>query len=420
VAINGCRGNHEGAANIYQKYLPYPYVNPCYFSFDYGPLHVAVIDQYISYSTGSAQNNWLADDLSTSIKPFKIVMYHEPAWGAGTHSNDTTTQNDIHPLCVQNGVQMCVNGHNHNYVRCDVDGIHHITSGGGGAGLYDVDLGDPYVVTATKALNFQTVEILDTFQASGGTTTCGDDTCEGNENQCNCPEDCGTPPSTETSCTDGVDNDCDNYTDCADADCDSDPACQCGNGTCDPGEDCHTCPDDCISRTTPPKFAYCCGDGTCEGDENETNCAVDCGGGSFCGDETCDPGEDQCNCPDDCGTPPSTETSCTDEIDNDCDTDVDCDDSDCIGDPACPTCGDETCDPGEDQCNCPADCGTPPSTETSCTDEVDNDCDTYVDCDDPDCEGDPACPDCGDPGDPCTTGEDCCSGRCNTGLGVCK
>ena len=133
---------------------------------------------------------------------------------------------------------------------------------------------------------------------------------------------------------------------------------------------------------------------------------------SVCGDGTCDPGEDQCNCPDDCGTPPSTETSCTDGVDNDCDNYTDCDDSDCLGDPACPTCGDETCDPGEDQCNCPDDCGTPPSTETSCTDGVDNDCDTYTDCDDSDCDGDPACPDCLPKGAACTDNAECCSGNC--------
>jgi len=137
-------------------------------------------------------------------------------------------------------------------------------------------------------------------------------------------------------------------------------------------------------------------------------------GGSYCGDGTCDPGEDQCNCPDDCGTPPSNETSCTDGIDNDCDTYTDCDDSDCDGDPACPSCGDGTCDPDEDQCNCPEDCGTPPSTETSCTDGIDNDCDTDVDCDDSDCDGDPACPstECGN--GVCEEGEDCnsCSADC--------
>jgi len=128
----------------------------------------------------------------------------------------------------------------------------------------------------------------------------------------------------------------------------------------------------------------------------------------YCGNSTCDGSEDKCNCPGDCGAPPSTETSCTDEIDNDCDGYTDCDDSDCDSDPACQGgyCGDDTCDPGEDQCNCPEDCGTPPSTETSCTDEIDNDCDTYVDCDDSDCDEDPACQGCDNDGT-CESGEDC-------------
>lgn len=45
-------------------------------------------------------------------------------------------------------------------------------------------------------------------------------------------------------------------------------------------------------------------------------------------------------------------------------------------------------DPGEDSCNCPDDCGTPPSSEVpgaTCDDESDNDCDGLTDCHDPDC-----------------------------------
>jgi sialate O-acetylesterase len=118
---------------------------------------------------------------------------------------------------------------------------------------------------------------------------------------------------------------------------------------------------------------------------------------SVCGDGTCNPGESSCGCPEDCGPPASTESSCSDGIDNDCDGFTDCLDSECSEDPACEVsyCGDETCDPDEDQCNCSDDCGTPPSTETSCTDEIDNDCDTYIDCDDhSDCDSDPACQGC--------------------------
>jgi sialate O-acetylesterase len=135
-------------------------------------------------------------------------------------------------------------------------------------------------------------------------------------------------------------------------------------------------------------------------------------GGPVCGDGNCDPGEDQCNCASDCGAPPATETNCSDGIDEDCDDDTDCDDVDCLDDPACPYCGDASCDPDEDQCNCAADCGTPPSMETICTDGDDNDCDNNIDCDDFDCLGVPPCPDCLPKRAACTDNADCCSNNC--------
>lgn len=104
---------------------------------------------------------------------------------------------------------------------------------------------------------------------------CNDGTCNAGEDECNCPQDCGTPPGSETfMCTDSVDNDCDVDTDCDDTDCDSDPACAvpgCDNdGVCDPGEDCSSCSNDCSGRTKgKPSNRYCCGDGnqqTAEGD----------------------------------------------------------------------------------------------------------------------------------------------------------
>jgi hypothetical protein len=138
-----------------------------------------------------------------------------------------------------------------------------------------------------------------------------------------------------------------------------------------------------------------------------------------CGDGTCGAGEDSCSCPSDCGAAPTSETSCSDGIDNDCDGFVDCDDADCGSDPACaaPFCGDLVCDAGEDQCNCAIDCGSPPSTETQCSDGVDNDCDGLVDGDDPDCQLS-----CGDVGSSCTTDSDCCSNKCRgrPGAQTCK
>jgi probable HAF family extracellular repeat protein len=71
---------------------------------------------------------------------------------------------------------------------------------------------------------------------------CGDGNCDAGEDQCSCADDCGTPPATESVCVDGIDNDCDQNTDCDDPDCTAgpDPACLCGQrgDSCSGGSDC--------------------------------------------------------------------------------------------------------------------------------------------------------------------------------------
>ncbi|MBI1920600.1 MAG: metallophosphoesterase [Geobacter sp.] len=157
----GVRGNHEGTGTSFLKYFPFPYVSNFYWSFDYGPAHIIVLDQYATYTSGSAQYNWLVNDLASTTKPWKIVTFHEPAWGAGTHANNTTTQNVLHPLFKQYGVDLIVNGHNHNYARAVAEGKNYVTAGGGGAPLYTPDPAMTNVVKTDQSYHYCEINIQD-------------------------------------------------------------------------------------------------------------------------------------------------------------------------------------------------------------------------------------------------------------------
>ncbi len=163
VPVEGARGNHEGTGTYYKKYFPYPYASNFYWSYDYGPVHVVVLDQYVSYTPGSAEYNWLTNDLASTTKPWKILLFHEPGWSAGgSHANNTTVQTYIQPLCKQYGVDLVLNGHNHYYSRAVVDGVQHITTGGGGAPLYAPDPTYPNIVATDQSYHYLEIDIQGT------------------------------------------------------------------------------------------------------------------------------------------------------------------------------------------------------------------------------------------------------------------
>jgi hypothetical protein len=157
VPIQGCLGNHNlRAADGYHaqsyygtlltnKYWPYPFVEPntSYWSFDYGPVHVAVLDQYATgtYSgsnrVGATQLAWLKEDLRTTTRPWKFVILHETGY-AGTGTNGTAYQevrNTLQPVFDQNDVDIVFAGHEHYYCHAARGGVAHVTTGGGGGGL---------------------------------------------------------------------------------------------------------------------------------------------------------------------------------------------------------------------------------------------------------------------------------------------
>jgi len=194
--------------------------------------------------------------------------------------------------------------------------------------------------------------------------------------------------SSEVDCDDGIDNDGDNYFDCADQDCSG-----YGEGYCDYGE---TCAYDCSSE-------------------------YDASGGCSDGADNDEDGDSDCYDPD-CSSDPSCVASyeyeyasdgCFDGVDNDGDSFYDCDDSDCSSDSSCyesdcyddtdndndgyTDCADEDCSGyGEGYCDygetCSYDCTYEHDVSGGCSDGADNDEDGSYDCSDPDCKGYDGCP----------------------------
>jgi hypothetical protein len=163
MPYQSCMGNHEGTGVLFTKYFPYPFVSGRYWSFDYGPAHFICVDQYTSYSTGSAQLTWIENDLAASTKEWNFIYLHEPGWTSGHHSNEIPVQDYIQPLCEQYGVPIVFGGHNHYYSRALVNGVHHITTGGGGAPPYSPTAGYPYIVYKISAYHYCMVEIDGAF-----------------------------------------------------------------------------------------------------------------------------------------------------------------------------------------------------------------------------------------------------------------
>jgi hypothetical protein len=159
----------------------------------------------------------------------------------------------------------------------------------------------------------------------------------------------------ETNCRDGVDDDGNGLTDCAD------PSCylqSCGQG----------CRCQALARAE-----LNCTDGQDNDGDSQVDCADDQCAGAGCGDGGCI-----------CQGNKKTETVCADRRDNDDDAQSDCADPDCDGQ-LCESGGTRRCASGSCLCN-----GGTPQAETPaagrCRDRVDNDCDGETDCQEAACE----------------------------------
>ena len=114
------------------------------YSFDWGPVHVTCLDVMSSdYTEGSPQLKWLEKDLATTDRPWKVAMFHAPAYGASRHGDSETIQQSIVPALTRGKVDLVLSGHDHIYARFfPSSGPTYVVTGGGGQSLYPVNQND--------------------------------------------------------------------------------------------------------------------------------------------------------------------------------------------------------------------------------------------------------------------------------------
>jgi len=137
-------GNHENQAHWFDDFVSQP-GNEHYFSFNYGNSHFIFLDSNQSCAPGTDQYEWLVKDLASETckeATFRFVFFHHPPyskhWGG-----ENRMRKYVVPLIEKGKVDICFNGHVHNYERgCSLNkkvgsSIHYVITGGGGAPLSD-------------------------------------------------------------------------------------------------------------------------------------------------------------------------------------------------------------------------------------------------------------------------------------------
>jgi hypothetical protein len=180
-------GNHDALSQNYlvqfaQPQAGVPEQDELYFSFDYGPMHIVVLNDSpyrgdLAGSLAGAQLNWLRQDLTRANTnrarvPWIVVVHHKPAFSSARHSDAPDTvfiRANWPPVFDQQGVDIVLSGHDHQYeVSKELDGMGrevsgrrgtvYVVSAGAGAELYPVG-NQPWKRYSESVSNFVLVHV---------------------------------------------------------------------------------------------------------------------------------------------------------------------------------------------------------------------------------------------------------------------
>lgn len=112
-------GNHEYFDGEPVGYLDYWNNAPHYYSVNAGGWHLVSLDSTTDFNQvtpGSAQYEWLKQDLAANQTSCTLVYFHHPYMDV-TNPADDVRLSSLWSLMAQSGVDAVLNGHAHNYQR---------------------------------------------------------------------------------------------------------------------------------------------------------------------------------------------------------------------------------------------------------------------------------------------------------------
>lgn len=126
-----------------------------YYSYQLGTWHIIALNSELRKQYMEKQKKWLVEDLSKNKQPCALAYWHRPVFSSGEHGAGQptpgieSTMQDIWRILDKNGVDIVVNGHDHNYERFnpqdadgrpDPNGMVEFVIGTGGVGLREKEI----------------------------------------------------------------------------------------------------------------------------------------------------------------------------------------------------------------------------------------------------------------------------------------
>ncbi|MCC0178843.1 metallophosphoesterase [Waterburya agarophytonicola K14] len=126
-------GNHDVRTNNGKDQVDFSSFNMAgrYYTFTHGIVQFFALDTNEN-ADWSQQLIWLEQTLAESTATWKVVFGHHPLYSSGIHGSSPELIAKLSPLFVRHGVQLYINGHDHNYERSKpIKGTTYLTCGAG-------------------------------------------------------------------------------------------------------------------------------------------------------------------------------------------------------------------------------------------------------------------------------------------------